>query len=181
MARKVGFGSKRPRSTAKRLAQKAPTVRMLPKAKRDYIIDDRPSQRRKGRRGRDVTLPKGKYETIPGTRIQLSTGGNHVRIVIQDGKIFDPQNVRGVRRHLKKLADEAAELARIHGTKEHLAKAKTAGETAAKAADSKSRQETRSKTFRFSKQKRKRKASKDCPTQDLKLTSETQSLMAGGS
>ncbi|CAJ1349951.1 unnamed protein product [Effrenium voratum] len=65
----VGKGSKKPRSTAKRLAQKAPTARgpsrgemgmslfvvflgskeEMPKAKRDFTIDDRPSQRVKGR------------------------------------------------------------------------------------------------------------------------------------
>ena len=51
MARKVGKGSKRPRSTAKREAQKSRTVRIQPKAKRDFVVDDRPSQRVKGAAG----------------------------------------------------------------------------------------------------------------------------------
>ncbi|CAE7423434.1 unnamed protein product [Symbiodinium natans] len=163
MARKVGFGSKKPRSTAKREAQKARTVRMLPKAKRDYIIDDRPSQRNKGRKISSVALTKGKYEAIPGTRVQPAPGGKHVRVIIQDGKTFDPQNVRAARRHLKQLAAESETLARIHGTKagmlavavgfevppsgvsvaeclqEQLSVAKSAAEIAAKAADSKGR------------------------------------------
>ncbi|CAK9107587.1 unnamed protein product [Durusdinium trenchii] len=133
MARKVGKGSKKPRSTAKREAQKSRTVRMLPKAKRDYIIDDRPSQRKKGLRTCNVALTKAKYENVPGTRVQAAPGGRHVRVIIQDGKTFDPGNVSGARRHLKKLADEAAELARIHGGEARHALAKAAGETAVKA------------------------------------------------
>eukprot|EP00930_Biecheleria_cincta_P015530 TRINITY_DN12922_c0_g2_i2.p1 TRINITY_DN12922_c0_g2~~TRINITY_DN12922_c0_g2_i2.p1 ORF type:complete len:391 (+),score=97.24 TRINITY_DN12922_c0_g2_i2:216-1388(+) len=132
MARKVGKGSKKPRSTAKRLAQKSNTVRILPQAKRDFIIDDRPSQYVKGRpEPRAADMAKGKYETIPGTRIQPIPGRGPIRVVIQDGKQFEPRNVRGARRHLAKLADEAAELARIQGS---AAVAEAAAATVAKAA-----------------------------------------------
>lgn len=41
---------------------------------------------------------KGKYENIPGTRVQAATGGKHVRVIIQDGKSFNPSNVLGARR-----------------------------------------------------------------------------------
>ncbi|CAE7936620.1 unnamed protein product, partial [Symbiodinium necroappetens] len=156
MARKVGFGSKKPRSTAKREAQKAPTVRMLPKAKRDYIIDDRPSQRSKRRKVRPSSLAKGKYEAIQGTRVQPAAGGKHVRVVIQDGRTFDPKNVRAARRHLKQLASEAEELARIHGTKDKELLAKSAAEISAKAADYKGRLAVKAKQKLINK-KRKRK------------------------
>lgn len=58
-----------------------------------------------------------------------------MRVVIQDGKSFDPSNVSGARRHLKKLAEEAAELARIHGGEARNALAKTAAEAASKASN----------------------------------------------
>ena len=124
--------------------------RLRPKAKRDYIIDDRPSQRSKrpslkrlrafcgssaeqscpGRKARSTALTKapapsrkganmagarlcvkGKYEAIPGTRVQpaagwgccddaqlfclqqhrgLSPGGKHVRVVIQAAGLLAP-------------------------------------------------------------------------------------------
>eukprot|EP00439_Symbiodinium_sp_Y106_P061026 s3847_g9.t1 len=170
MARKVGFGSKKPRSTAKREAQKAPTATWLhlhrsPKAKRDYIIDDRPSQRSKRRKARSTALTKGKYEAIPGTRVQPAAGGKHVRVVIQDGRTFDPKNVRAARRHLKQLASEAEELARIHGTKDKELLAKSAATISAKAADYKGRLAVKAKQKLINK-KRKSKVVPPRPPED---------------
>eukprot|EP00747_Dinoflagellata_sp_TGD_P183402 gnl/TRDRNA2_/TRDRNA2_38253_c0_seq1.p1 gnl/TRDRNA2_/TRDRNA2_38253_c0~~gnl/TRDRNA2_/TRDRNA2_38253_c0_seq1.p1 ORF type:complete len:298 (-),score=56.71 gnl/TRDRNA2_/TRDRNA2_38253_c0_seq1:36-929(-) len=63
-------------------------------------------------------IEKGRYEKVEGTRIQALRGGAAVRVVIEDGKKFEPENVRGARLHMAKLerkAQEAAEVARIRG------------------------------------------------------------------
>ena len=65
--------------------------------------------------------------------MQAAAGGQHVRVVIQDGKTFKPSNASGARRHLKKLAEEAQEMARIHGGEARAAAAEAAAEVASKA------------------------------------------------
>lgn len=58
-------------------------------------------------------IGKGQYEKIPGTRIQLNKAGVHIRVVVEDGKEFKPENVRAARQHLLKVAKHAAEQAEI--------------------------------------------------------------------
>lgn len=65
-----------------------------------------------------VILQKGRYEQIPGTRIQNLKGGAPVRVVTESGKQFAPDSVWSCKQYLLKVSKEkreAAEIARMRG------------------------------------------------------------------
>jgi len=113
---------KAPLSTARRQAERKPHAKAKPKAKPKTIIDDRPSQRlppKPLKAPEWAKLAKGEHESIPGTRVQCGKGGIAVRVVIEDGKSFPPHKVQAVKKHLRKLEQQAVlkrEVDRIHAT-----------------------------------------------------------------
>eukprot|EP00929_Paragymnodinium_shiwhaense_P002825 TRINITY_DN103133_c0_g1_i1.p1 TRINITY_DN103133_c0_g1~~TRINITY_DN103133_c0_g1_i1.p1 ORF type:complete len:375 (-),score=114.99 TRINITY_DN103133_c0_g1_i1:86-1210(-) len=112
----------RPRSTVKKTAQCGAKVRGKLKEKKQIVDPKRTTFGKVKGKAKDEPLPeaskeskKGQFEKIPGTRVELVKTGVYVRKVVEDGKTFPPDNVRGCRQHLRKLQEKAAEIARTRG------------------------------------------------------------------
>jgi len=61
---------------------------------------------------------KSQFKKLAGTRLQQGKGGTMVRVVIEDGKCFDPENLFAAKGHMVKLGkqrEEAAEISRLRG------------------------------------------------------------------
>jgi len=129
--------------------------------RRPVAIDVRSSQVRQGPRQIALEstsgISKGQFEKLPGTRVQTLKGGKVVRIIVEDGKQFDPSNVRAARKHIAKLREQAEELARIRGTPLPPSLSKETPKSAAKSAPGKSEDKSENKSGKSGTAAKKRK------------------------
>jgi len=120
-----GGQKKKQRSLVQRAAHSAPRARGKIKVKtftKDASrttfgrLKDNPDKAKPPPIGRQIV--KGQFEKMLGTRIQHNKGGVAVRVVLESGKEFAPENVSRVKQHMAKLDKaraEREEIARIRG------------------------------------------------------------------
>mmetsp|Transcript_78921 Transcript_78921/g.226150 ORF Transcript_78921/g.226150 Transcript_78921/m.226150 type:complete len:369 (-) Transcript_78921:63-1169(-) len=120
-----GGQKKKQRSLVQRAAHSAPRARGKIKVKtftKDASrttfgrLKDNPDKAKPPPIGKQIV--KGQFEKMLGTRIQHNKGGVAVRVVLESGKEFAPENVSRVKQHMAKLDKaraEREEIARIRG------------------------------------------------------------------